>query len=172
MTEQVIEQVESTADLDMLLTEANRSLGLQYGTFDVLKANVRTGFGAASLVFALFAARPALSAVPEQFQAAYGILLAVGGLMYLALIVLSLRALAPIMIHAPIKMDWNEYKERVFGLNGRELAKLHLSAVLNAHEQNRPALARLEALMAWQYRLLAGIIGLLVVMVVASRFIG
>jgi hypothetical protein len=123
--------------LEISLTEMQRDLGLQIGSFDSIKANVRSVLSSASLIVSLVGA---LQLVTARIDPAWlylyrsGVILA--AVLYVVLIALCIAALWPVSVWSPLKPEWDNLVTTFKDLNEEDIILKYLSSVLNAIDRN------------------------------------
>ena len=129
--------------LDIPLAEAQRSYEDQLSGLDSIKTTIRAVFSSASLIVSLGAALQLLTVTvaPEWFGV-YRTLLTVIAILYAALIVLCISGMWPVYTHYPIPLDWDQATSLFKEMTDLEMTRMHLSAVIDAIERNRPIVKR------------------------------
>lgn len=127
--------------LEISLAEMQRDLELQIGSFDTIKATVRSVLSSASLIVSLVGALQLVTArIDPAWLCLYrsGVILA--AVLYVALIVLCIAALWPVRVWSPLKPEWDNLVTTFKDLNDEDIISKYLSSVLNAIDKNAPLL--------------------------------
>jgi hypothetical protein len=137
----------NTNYLDIPLEVMKKDLENQVGSFDTIKATVRSVLSAASLIISLVGA---LQLVTVHVAPAWlwlywsGVILA--AVLYVTLIVVCIIALMPVRPWLPIKPEWDNLTTTFKGMNEEEINLKYLSSILNAIEKNTPVIEKFVCL--------------------------
>jgi len=132
-----------TSGLQVCIDEMNRNLKLQYEGVDSLKATARSILSAASLITGLMSvlqlSRPPIQAAYIDL---YNLGIVVASALFIALIITSIRSIMAITLQAPVVADWQALSAGLAEKTGPDLARQHLSNLLNAIARNQPIIDR------------------------------
>ena len=129
--------------LEIPLEVMKMDLENQAGSFDTIKATVRSVLSAASLIISLVGALQIVTArVAPAWLWLYwsGVILA--AMLYVTLIVVCSMALMPARTWLPIRPEWDNLTTTFKDKNEEEILLKYLSSILNAIDKNSPVLQR------------------------------
>jgi hypothetical protein len=133
--------------LDIPLEEIKRDLENQRGSFDTIKANVRSVLSSASLIISLVGALQLATARidPAWIWLYWGGLILAAAL-YVVLLVVCCMALMPVRVYAPIAAEWNYLTTAYKDISEKDSRLKQMSSTLNVIDKNAPLLNKLARL--------------------------
>ncbi len=156
--------------LKVCVDEMNRNLKFQYEGIDSLKATARSILSAASLVTGLMGilqlVRPAIQA---DFVGLYNFGIVAAVLMYIGLIVASVRSITAITMFAPVAADWMVVQTTFANKSGADLLNMQISALQQAIRANEPIIKHQRDLVLTACVLLPAIVVVLFAMSLIPR---
>ena len=128
--------MESNLDLKTILKQTEREFEWLDDDIEALKTQARSIFSASSTVIPLFGSLKIFSQVSEAVKVPYTVIIALMLVLYILLVVYSLRILAAGKFYTPIEMEWEILKKAYDGKNEEDLLLMEISANLNAYKNN------------------------------------
>lgn len=164
--------MDNNHDVKAMLEIVKEGYNEQSESVDVYKAQVRTIFGASSIIISLMSVLQIFSTIPEGFNPLFQAIIAGIVILYIILVVLSLVVLSPMSWFQPVKLDWDYMTDYFGGVNERDAILKRISAYLNVIELNQKYTKRRYCMTLAQGIIFGLIVLLVIVAGVLPYFVG
>ena len=135
------------SNLEIPLIEMRQSLQNQLAGIDLMKGTIKTVFGSASLIVSLIGALQLFTTnVAIAWLPVYQGLLIALAILYFGLIVICVLGMMPIRTTPVLPHNWDTLSVTFQNMTDHEMTAMHLSAVLQAFDYNKPLVIRIYRL--------------------------
>lgn len=154
--------------LTIPLHETQQAYQAQAAGMDGIKTTIRTVFASSSLIVSLVAALQLLTAnVANGWLGVQHLLITAIAVLYVLLIILCVVGMWPVLYNIPLPMHWDVLTTTFQKMTDHEMTSMHLSAILQAIELNRPIVKRFM----WIQRIILILLPLIVLLALLLAWI-